>query len=391
MHNRPVLPGIQKIVGEMIAIRRHMHAYPELSLKETATSALVAEKLEQWGYEVHRGIGVTGVVGVLRQGTGSKMLGIRADMDALPIPEQTGLPYGSQHSGVMHACGHDGHTAMLLAASRCVADTRQFDGTLVVIFQPAEESDDGAQKMLDDGLLKRFPCDVIFGMHNMPGMPVGKLGFRSGPSMASTDTLKIKISGAGGHGAMPHKTVDPILVGACIVSALQSIVSRNTDPMDTAVITVGSFHAGGAPNVIPDHAELQLSVRALRPKVRDNLIQRIDQLVHAQALSFGAKAAVEIVAGQSLPPLINDLEATNFARKVAVDWLGEQEVILDMPAIAASEDFAVMLQACPGCYLFIGNGEDGPSLHSAEYDFNDQSLGTGASYWVRLVEKYLAL
>jgi hippurate hydrolase len=390
MNNPPILPGIQKIESEMVAIRRHIHTHPELSLNEHATSSLVADKLEEWGYEVHRGIGVTGVVGVLRQGNSSRMLGIRADMDALPIPEQTGLPYTSQHSGVMHACGHDGHTAMLLAASKCVSSKRNFDGTLIVIFQPAEEGDDGAQKMLDDGLLERFPCDAIFGMHNMPGIPVGKLGFRSGPFMASTDTVNIRICGTGGHGAMPHKAVDPILVGAFVVGALQSIVSRNTDPLDTAVVTVGAFHAGEAPNVIPEHAELYLSVRALRPEVRDNLIRRITEVAEGQAVSFGAEATVEVVKGQSLPPLINDPDATRFARQVAVDWLGEEGVVQNMPPIAASEDFAVMLQACPGCYLFIGNGEEGHSLHSAEYDFNDLCLGTGASYWVRLVEKFLS-
>ncbi|MGX1186462.1 hippurate hydrolase [Pseudomonas sp. F-14 TE3623] len=391
MTARPMLPGIRAIEAEMIELRRQLHAYPELSLQEFKTSDLVAAKLELWGFEVHRGFGGTGVVGRLQQGCGSKVIGIRADMDALPILEQTGLPYASQHPGAMHACGHDGHTAMLLAAARHLASYRQFDGTLVVIFQPAEESDGGAQKMLDDGLLKRFPCNALFGMHNMPGLPVGKLGFRAGPFMASTDTVEIRIDGTGGHGGMPHKAIDPILTGGAIVMALQSIVSRNTDPLDTAVITVGSFHSGEAPNVIPGHAVLQLCVRALKPNVRADLLKRIVQVAQAQALSFGASVSVEVDRGESLPPLINDPQLTAFARQVAVDWLGEEGVIQDMVPIAASEDFAVMLEHCPGSYLFIGNGdgEVGCMVHNPGYDFNDDCLGTGASYWVRLVEQFL--
>lgn len=339
---RPMLPGIRAIEAEMIELRRQLHAYPELSLKEFKTSDLVAAKLESWGFEVHRGFGGTGVVGRLQQGCGSKVIGIRADMDALPIQEQTGLPYASQHPGAMHACGHDGHTAMLLAAAQHLANCRQFDGTLVVIFQPAEESDGGAQKMLDDGLLERFPCNALFGMHNMPGLPVGKLGFRAGPFMASTDTVEIRIDGTGGHGGMPHKAIDPILTGGAIVMALQSIVSRSTDPLETAVITVGSFHSGEAPNVIPGHAVLQLCVRALKPNVRADLLKRIVQVAQAQALSFGASVSVEVDREESLPPLINDPQLTAFARQVAVDWLGEEGVIQDMAPIAASEDFAVM-------------------------------------------------
>ncbi|WP_423205544.1 M20 family metallopeptidase [Pseudomonas kribbensis] len=392
MTDLPALPGIRALEEEMIALRQHIHAYPELSFEEFATADLVAGKLSEWGYEVHRGLGGTGVVGLLRQGSGGKMIGLRADMDALPIIEQTGLPYASRHEGVMHACGHDGHTAMLLAAARYLAESRNFDGSLVVIFQPAEEGDGGAQRMLDDGLFELFPCDAVFAMHNMPGLPVGKLGFLEGPFMASTDTVTIRVDGVGGHGAMPHKAVDPVLAGSAIVMALQSIVSRTVDPLDTAVVTVGAFHAGIAANVIPDHAELQLSVRALKASVRDELIERITRIAQAQASGFGARATVDVDEAQRFPALFNDEAKTAFARQVAIDWVGEEGLIPNMKPLTGSEDFAVMLQRCPGCYLLIGNGdgEGGCMVHNPGYDFNDDCLATGASYWVRLVEAFLA-
>ncbi|MGF0239072.1 M20 aminoacylase family protein [Rhodococcus sp. IEGM1300] len=392
MTQHPALPGIRALEAEMIALRQHIHAHPELSFEEFATADLVAAKLEEWGYQVHRGLGGTGVVGLLRNGESQRMIGLRADMDALPIIEQTGLAYSSRHEGVMHACGHDGHTAMLLAAAKYLADSREFDGALVVIFQPAEEGDGGAQRMMDDGLFELFPCDAIFAMHNMPGLPAGKLGFLAGPFMASTDTVRIRVEGVGGHGAMPHKAVDPVLVGSAIVMALQSIVSRNVDPLDTAVVTVGSFHAGLAPNVIADHADLQLSVRALKAQVRDELIARITQLAETQASSFGARAKVEVDEAQRFPALFNHPESTDFARQVALDWLGEDGLIPHMKPLTGSEDFAVMLQRLPGCYLLIGNGdgEGGCMVHNPGYDFNDDCLATGASYWVRLVERFLA-
>ncbi|MGJ7517334.1 M20 aminoacylase family protein [Pseudomonas baetica] len=388
----PALPGIRALEEEMIALRRHIHAHPELSFEEFATADLVAGKLTEWSFDVHRGLGGTGVVGLLRQGQGSKMIGLRADMDALPIIEQTGLPYSSRHEGVMHACGHDGHTAMLLAAAKHLSENGEFDGALVVIFQPAEEGDGGAQRMLDDGLFDLFPCDAIFAMHNMPGLPVGKLGFLPGPFMASTDTVTIRVDGVGGHGAMPHKAVDPVLVGSAIVMALQSIVARNVDPLDTAVVTVGAFHAGIAANVIPDHAELQLSVRALKAEVRDELIARITTVAQTQAASFGARATVDVDEAQRFPALFNHPESTAFARQVALDWVGEEGLVRDMKPLTGSEDFAVMLQRCPGCYLLIGNGdgEGGCMVHNPGYDFNDSCLATGASYWVRLVETFLA-
>jgi hippurate hydrolase len=392
MIDLPALPGIRALEDEMIALRRHIHAHPELSFEEFATADLVASKLETWGYQVHRGLGGTGVVGLLRQGSSGKMIGLRADMDALPIIEQTGLPYASRHEGVMHACGHDGHTAMLLAAAKYLAESRDFDGALVVIFQPAEEGDGGAQRMLDDGLFELFPCDAVFAMHNMPGLPVGKLGFLAGPFMASTDTASIRVDGVGGHGAMPHKAVDPVLAGSAIVMALQSIVSRNVAPLDTAVVTVGAFHAGIAANVIPDHAELQLSVRALKAQVRDELIARITAVAEAQATSFGARATVTVDEAQRFPALFNHPDSTAFARQVALDWVGEDGLIANMQPLTGSEDFAVMLERRPGCYLLIGNGDGdgGCMVHNPGYDFNDDCLATGASYWVRLVETFLA-
>ena len=387
-----VLPGIAALEEEMIALRRHLHAHPELSFEEFATSDLVAARLEEWGYEVHRGLGGTGVVGRLRLGSGNKVIGLRADMDALPIVEQTGLPYASRNQGVMHACGHDGHTAILLAAARHLARSREFDGTVVLIFQPAEEGDGGARRMLEDGLFELFPCDAIFALHNMPGLPTGKFGFLPGPFMASTDTLTICVQGVGGHGAMPHKATDAILAGAAIVQALQSVVSRNVNPLDCAVVSVGSFHAGIAPNVIPDHAELQLSVRALKPEVRDLLIERISAVAQAQAASFGATATVEVDEAQRFPALINDEQSTAFARQVALDWLGSDGLVINMTPLTGSEDFAVMLEQCPGCYLLIGNGdgEGGCMVHNPGYDFNDDCLALGASYWVLLVESFLA-
>jgi hippurate hydrolase len=387
-----VLPGIQAIEDEMISLRRHLHAHPELSFEEFATSDLIASKLLEWGYEVDRGMGGTGVVGRLQVGSGQRVIGLRADMDALPIVEQTGLPYTSRHEGKMHACGHDGHTAILLAAAKHLAHSREFDGTLVLIFQPAEEGDGGARKMLEDGLFDRFPCDAVFALHNMPGFPVGKLGFRSGPFMASTDTVTITVRGVGGHGAMPHKATDTVLAGSAIVMALQTIVSRNVDPLDCAVVSVGSFHAGIAPNVLPDKCQLQLSVRALKPETRDHLIERITAVATAQATSFGATATVDVDEAQRFPALINDEQSTRFAQQVALDWVGSDGLISDLTPLTGSEDFAVMLEHCPGCYLVIGNGdgEGGCMVHNPGYDFNDACLGLGASYWVRLVEAFLA-
>jgi hippurate hydrolase len=380
---------MQASTEEMIQLRQSIHAHPELGYQEFMTSDLVAERLAEWGYEVHRGLAGTGLVGTLKAGDGRRSIGLRADMDALPVNEQTGLPYASVHPGKMHACGHDGHTAMLLAAAKQLAKTRAFNGTLNLIFQPAEEGLAGARRMLEDGVLTQFPCDAVFAMHNMPGFPAGKLGFRAGPFMASADQVTVRVIGYGGHGAMPHKTVDPIVVCAAIVFALQTIVSRNVAPLDMAVITIGAIHAGEASNVIPDEANMNISVRALRPEVRDSLEQRIREVVQAQAAVYGARAEVTYEA--SYPVLVNDAAMTDFASGVARDWVGDEGMIADLQPRTGSEDFAWFLQKCPGCYLIIGNGDGEGScmVHNPGYDFNDDILMTGAGYWVRLVERFL--
>ncbi|MFD1561324.1 M20 aminoacylase family protein [Paraburkholderia silviterrae] len=389
MNTMAIPTAIADIEAEMIALRHTIHAHPELGFEEFVTSDLVAERLAQWGYEVHRGLGGTGVVGTLKVGTGKLRLGLRADMDALPIQENTGLDYASRVPGKMHACGHDGHTAMLLAAAKHLAQSRSFDGTLHLIFQPAEEGLGGAKRMLDEGLFERFPCDAVFAMHNMPGFPTGKLGFRPGPFMASSDTVIIDIDGRGGHGAVPHKAIDPVVVCANVVLALQTIVSRNVPPLDMAIVTVGAIHAGEAPNVIPQTAQMRLSVRALRPEVRDLLEERIKTLVHAQASAYGATARIDYQ--RRYPVLVNDAEMTAFAQDVARDWLGEDGLIEDLAPLTGSEDFSFLLEQCAGSYLIIGNGdgEGGCMVHNPGYDFNDDCLATGAAYWVKLTERFL--
>ncbi len=393
MNHRSVQPELAAIETEMIALRRRLHAHPELGFEEHATSDLVAGFLTTWGYRVTRGLGGTGVVGTLTRGAG-KRLGLRADMDALPIREATGLPHASRCDGVMHACGHDGHTAMLLAAARCLAERARFTGTLNLIFQPAEEGLGGAKRMIDDGLFEQFPCDAVFAMHNVPGLPAGVLGFCDGPAMASADEVRVRVTGRGGHGAAPHTTIDPVVVCASIVMALQTVVSRNVNPQDLAIVTAGSIHAGTASNVIPPHADLALSVRALSPDVRALLERRIREIVHGQAASYGATA--EIDYRHDYPVLVNHAAETAFARDVAREWGGDGALIPQLRPIAASEDFAFMLNVCPGSYLSIGNGDGngeggaGCGLHHPGYDFNDACLATGASYWIALAERYLA-
>ncbi|MEK8050409.1 M20 aminoacylase family protein [Ideonella sp. DXS22W] len=379
---------------EMVALRHHLHAHPELAFEERATSQVVADCLAQWGYEVHRGLGRTGVVGTLRRGHGPRRLGLRADMDALPIAEATGLPYASRHSGRMHACGHDGHTAILLAAARHIAEGGvAFDGTLHLIFQPAEEGLGGGREMVADGLFERFPCDAIFALHNMPGHPVGTFGFREGSFMASSDTVIIDVHGRGGHGSTPHLTADPVVAAAHIIVALQTIVSRNTDPRDMAVISVGAIHAGDAPNVIPAHVQMKLTVRAYRPEVRQALRERITALVHSQAQTLGVRAEVDY--HWRYPALVNDAGWARFAREVARDWLGEDGLMPDLQPLTGSEDFSFMLEACPGAYLIVGNGvgeghgQGGCMVHNPGYDFNDAALPLAATYWTKLVQRFL--
>ena len=384
--NDPVEKGIAAYLDEIIALRHDLHQDPELAFQELRTSKLVASHLSAWGYEVATGIAGTGVVANHRRGDGKKRIGISADMDALPIEEATGLAYASSNPGVMHACGHDGHTAILLAAARYLSENGNFNGTLRLIFQPAEEIGAGARKMISEGLFERFPVDAVFGLHNWPGVPTGKFGFVAGPAMASVDKAIIKIIGKGGHGAEPHRTVDPVLASASFITALQSVVSRNVDPQEMAVVTVGSIHAGSASNVIPESVEMQLTMRAYSEIVRQLLRERIPALAHAQAESFGAEADVNYRLG--FPALVNHAGETEFASRVAYDALGPAAIEKDFRPRTASEDFAFMLQANPGSYLFVGNGDSAP-LHSAHYDFNDAIIAPAARYWVRLAETFL--
>ena len=388
-----VISGVRAIEREMIEVRHRIHANPELSLKEHATSELVAQMLGKWGYEVHRGLAGTGVVGTLKCGSGTRRLGLRADMDALPIHETTGLEYASKNPGVMHACGHDGHTSILLTAARHLADTRNFDGTLHLIFQPAEERDCGAEIMVKAGLFDMFPCDMVFALHNAPGERLGSFGFLSGTFMASADTVRITVRGKGGHGARPHLATDPVIAAAHLVLALQTIVSRNTDPRDTAIITVGAIHGGEASNVIPDEVKLTLSVRSHTPAMREWLRSRIIEVAQGQAATMQCVADIDY--GWGCPATINDASATAFAREVAVEYFGESSLIPNMRPLTGSEDFSFMLEARPGSYFIMGNGTGerhatgGCALHNPGYDFNDELLPIAATYWIRLTERYL--
>jgi hippurate hydrolase len=383
------LAAVQDLRAELISIRHQLHQHPELSYQEKATAELVAGLLTQWGYEVTRGIGGEGLVGTLRAGSGTASIGLRADMDALPIQEENTFAHKSQQAGVMHACGHDGHTTMLLGAARQLARTRQFNGTVHLVFQPAEEAgfDSGAQRMLRDGLFERFPCDAIYGLHNHPGLPVGTLGFRSGPFMAACDTVVITIRGTGGHAARPHLSVDPVVIAGSLIMALQTVVSRNIDPSQTAVVTIGVVQAGHVANVIPETARLELSVRSFDPTVRAQLRTRIEALVSQQVASYGGSVDIHYIEGY--PVVVNTDTETRFAADVARELFGEQSVIDPFDRIAGSEDFAYFLHARPGCFLRLGNGAT-PMVHNAKYDFNDESLLIGAAYWTRLVERYLA-
>ena len=373
----------------LAATRQHIHQHPELSFQEVDTAALVARHLEEWGWQVTRGVGGHGVVGTMRVGTPVRSIALRADMDALPIEEATGKAYASRYAGVMHACGHDGHTTMLLGAAQQLARTRNFSGTVHLVFQPAEEAGkgSGAQRMLEDGLFERFPCDAIFGLHNTPGHPAGTFGFGSGPFMSASDTARITIHGQGGHAARPHQTVDPVLIAGSLVMALQSVVSRNIDPRQTAIVTIGALHAGLAANVIPDSATMALSIRSFDPEVRNQLEQRIRALVTAHVEGYGGEVAIDYERGY--PVVVNSEAETAFARQVAEELVGPERVIAPFPPVTGSEDFAYYLERKPGCFLRLGNGEGGAMLHNPRYDFNDGILTVGAEYWTRLVERYL--
>jgi len=383
-----VIPEIEAYKKDLITWRRDIHAHPELAYQEERTANLVAERLESWGIPVSRGLAKTGVVGTLARGYGPRV-GLRADMDALAMEEANTFAHRSRHAGRMHACGHDGHTAMLLGAARYLAEHGDFSGTVQVIFQPAEEAAGGARVMLEDGLFERFPVDAVFGMHNWPGLPVGQFSMRTGPMMASLDCFDIRVVGKGTHGALPHHGVDPIMVSAQLVSALQTIVSRGVDPLQAAAISVTKIRGGDSHNIIPAAVELSGGIRCFDSELREFLRQRLVEVVDGVCASFGAAGEVAFVA--SFPAVVNAAEATELAARTAAELVGAENVTADAEPIMASEDFAYMLEAKPGCYSFIGHGAgDGACMvHNPNYDFNDEALTLGATYWVTLARNFL--
>jgi amidohydrolase len=392
-----VLDSIVAHAASIAAIRRDIHAHPELCFEEHRTAELVAQSLTGWGIPVHRGLGGTGVVGIVKKGSSSRAIGLRADMDALPLQEKNTFAHTSRHAGKMHACGHDGHTAMLLAAAQHLAAHGNFDGTVYLIFQPAEEGGGGADRMIQEGLFERFPMEAVYGMHNWPGMQAGTFALSQGPVMASSNEFKIIIRGKGGHAAMPHNATDPVLVACQMVQAFQTIVSRNIKPIEAGVISVTMIHAGEATNVIADSCELQGTVRTFTLEVLDKIETRMSEVAQHTCAAFGARCDFQFEL--NYPPTINAEREVNFAREVMASIVGEERVLKQEPTMGA-EDFAYMLQAKPGAYAFIGNGDGvhremghggGPcTLHNPSYDFNDELIPLGATYWVRLAEAWLA-
>lgn len=384
-----LIPEIEARRREFEAIRHDIHAHPELAFEERRTSKIVADLLAHWGIATDVGLATTGVVGTLTNGDGP-VVGLRADMDALPIQEASALPYRSKHDGKMHACGHDGHTAMLLAAAQHLATTRGFRGTIRFIFQPAEEAAGGAKVMMEEGLFQRFPVDAVFGMHNWPGLPTGQFAVRPGPMMASLDCFDILIEGVGTHGALPHRGIDSILVAGHLITALQSIVSRSVDPLQAAVVSVTQVHGGDAYNVIPAKVRLAGGIRCFDPVLRGALRERVAELATRVANSFGAHASVSFAMGY--PAVLNETVNTTLATEVAQSIVGVKNVDAQAEPCLGSEDFAYMLEKIPGCYLFIGNGDEkgGCVIHNSGYDFNDDILTLGATYWVRLAEAFLS-
>jgi hippurate hydrolase len=393
-----IIPEIAQSRDEIQAIRRDIHAHPELCYEEARTAELVAQKLESWDIEVTRGLGKTGVVGVLRKGASKRAIGLRADMDALPIPELNTFEHASRHENKMHACGHDGHTAMLLGAAQYLAKHRDFDGTVVFIFQPAEEGGGGAKAMIEDGLFERFPVDSVFALHNWPGMPAGEFGARVGATQASSNEFEIRIEGVGAHAAIPHDGVDPVFTALQIGTGLQSIVTRNKRPIDAAVLSITRMQAGHAVNAIPTTATLAGTVRTFSVDVLDLIETRMKEIVAATAAAYRCKAEVSFV--RNYPPTVNTEPETAFALGVMRDVAGAQKVNMNVDPTMGAEDFSFMLLERPGCYGYIGNGRGehrdhghgiGPCmLHNSSYDFNDDVLTLGSTYWVRLVEKFLA-
>jgi hippurate hydrolase len=392
-----LIDAITSQVAELAALRRDLHAHPELCFQEQRTADIVAAKLTDWGIPVHRGLGTTGVVGIIKSGASERAIGLRADMDALPMAEVNTFAHASTYPGKMHACGHDGHTAMLLAAAQYLATHRDFDGTVYVIFQPAEEGGGGAREMIKDGLFERFPMQAVFGLHNWPGMAVGRFAASPGPVMASSNEFKITLHGKGGHAAMPHSALDPVPVACQLVQGFQTIVSRNLKPIDAGVISVTMIHTGEATNVIPNQCELQGTVRTFSLAVLDMIEQRMRVMTEHTCAAHGLSADFEFT--RNYPPTINAASEAEFCRQVMASIVGSENVLAQEPTMGA-EDFSYMLQALPGCYAFIANGDGdhrdmghgaGPCmLHNPSYDFNDDLLPLGATYWVRLSERWLA-
>ena len=391
-----VLDAIATQASSIAAIRRDIHAHPELCFEEIRTADLVAQKLTEWGIPIHRGMGKTGVVGILKNGTSDRAIGLRADMDALPMQEFNQFAHASQHAGKMHACGHDGHVAMLLAAAQHLSTHKNFDGTVYFIFQPAEEGGGGAREMMRDGLFEKFPMQAVYGMHNWPGLKQGQFALSAGPVMASSNEFKITIHGKGCHAALPHNGIDPVVVACQMVQAFQTIISRNKKPVDAGVVSVTMIHAGEATNVVPDHCELQGTVRTFSIEVLDLIEQRMRDIAAHTCAAFDATCTFEFE--RNYPPTINHAAETAFARDVMASIVGETNLVEQEPTMSA-EDFSYMLQATPGAYCFIGNGDgvhreighgEGPcTLHNPNYDFNDALIPLGGTYWVKLVEAWL--
>ncbi len=389
----PIINSIGQFHDVMTEWRRTLHQHPETAFEEHWTSDYVAERLEEFGMdEIHRGIAKTGIVAVLRNGTSKRSIGLRADMDALDIEEANDVAYKSQNPGKMHACGHDGHTTMLLGAAKYLAETRNFDGTVYFIFQPAEENEGGGRVMVEEGLFERFPADAVYGMHNSPGLPVGEVMMRAGPSMAGYDIFEIEIEGYGSHAARPNQGVDPVVVQAQIVLGLQTIASRNVNPIDSVVVSITQVHGGDTWNVIPQKVVLRGTVRCFKPEIQDQTEARMRSLSESIAAAHEATATVRYE--RRYPPTVNDEQHMEICAGVARTLCGEDKVDTDAPQGMGSEDFSFMLNEKPGCYIRMGNGEVGEHggvvVHNPRYDFNDEALPYGASYWAMLVEKELA-
>ncbi len=385
----PIVNRIAALHEDMTAWRHEIHAHPETAFEEHRTSAFVAARLEEFGIEVERGLARTGVVGTLRAGRSGRAIALRADMDALPIHERNAFEHCSTHPGKMHACGHDGHTAMLLGAAKYLAESRNFDGTVHFIFQPAEENEGGGRAMVEEGLFDKFPVEAVYGLHNWPGLPVGTMAVKPGPMMAAFNIFELAVRGQGSHGAMPHEGIDPVMVAAELVGALQTIASRNTDPLDSVVVSVTQIHGGDTWNVIPDEVVLRGTTRAFRAPVQDAVEAAIRRLADGVCAAHGA--SYEMRYERRYPPTVNSRPEAEHAAAVAAEVVGEANLERDPVPSMGSEDFAFMLERKPGCYVWLGNGpkDGGRLLHSPHYDFNDEILTIGASYWARLVESQL--